>query len=302
MVTKIPNIWEFAQEREQVRLRREAGKSKPWTDDRILQSFFFCNIYREDDKTTLAFKDTVRDPLYDDPRVMMATIGWRWFNKIETCGSVSAETWATGDTKTMYDAFLPYYLAAVDPKNKSRRTQESASFITAAYMVKTPPGYNKLDGLLHHLDVVREHFIDNLITVAQESQSLEKTWEALIEVPYLGPFLAYEIVSDLRWTGLLCNATDIMTWANIGPGCMRGLGYYMGVDDVKKDMPHYMSKKARALGKKMLPQLLAENQLVWPKEWRPFEMREVEHTLCEYSKYRSALEGRKQKRLYQGQA
>jgi hypothetical protein len=39
----------------------------------------------------------------------------------------------------------------------------------------------------------------------------------------LGPFLAYEIVTDLRFTALLENAPDIMTWANPGPGAKRGI-------------------------------------------------------------------------------
>ena len=40
---------------------------------------------------------------------------------------------------------------------------------------------------------------------------------------FFGGFHSYEIVTDLRHTYLLENASDINLWANIGPGCRRGL-------------------------------------------------------------------------------
>jgi len=42
-----------------------------------------------------------------------------------------------------------------------------------------------------------------------------------------GPFISYEVVSDLRHTRYLENAPDIMTWANPGPGAKRGLNRLM---------------------------------------------------------------------------
>jgi len=39
----------FVCERELVRLRKEDGRPKPWTDDKVLQTYRFCNINRNDD-------------------------------------------------------------------------------------------------------------------------------------------------------------------------------------------------------------------------------------------------------------
>ena len=55
-------------------LRPEAGLPAPWTDDRILRDYYFTNVYRELDKTTVWFRENVRDPLRDDPRVIFATV------------------------------------------------------------------------------------------------------------------------------------------------------------------------------------------------------------------------------------
>jgi hypothetical protein len=64
----------WIRERHSIYLRRKAGKPKPWTDDAILQNYFFTNPYRENDKTTVWFRETIREPLRNDPRVLMATV------------------------------------------------------------------------------------------------------------------------------------------------------------------------------------------------------------------------------------
>src|SRR5262245_1677713 len=93
-VKKLPPLGIFlywVRERHQIHLRRKAGMSPPWTDDEILQSIFFTNPYREHDKTTVWFRENVRDPLRNDPRVLFATIIFRWFNYIPT-GEILKET------------------------------------------------------------------------------------------------------------------------------------------------------------------------------------------------------------------
>lgn len=42
-------------EREVVRLRREAGEPKPWTDDPILRECSFCNVRREEGRPRRRF-------------------------------------------------------------------------------------------------------------------------------------------------------------------------------------------------------------------------------------------------------
>ena len=72
-------------ERETIRIRKEERRDHPpWTQDPILQEFKFCQVFREDDRTTRWFRTHMRDPLQDKPEVLMATIIFRWFNLIET--------------------------------------------------------------------------------------------------------------------------------------------------------------------------------------------------------------------------
>src|SRR4051812_37444375 len=71
-------------ERHNIFKKRRAGKPAPWTDDEILQGYFFTNPYRENDKTTAWFRERVRNPLRDSHHVIMATVIFRWFNLIST--------------------------------------------------------------------------------------------------------------------------------------------------------------------------------------------------------------------------
>ena len=52
---------------------------------------------------------------------------------------------------------------------------------------------------------------------------LEKTWKNYLPYAGFSGFMAYEVVTDLRHTKYLKNADDINTWANAGPGAVRGL-------------------------------------------------------------------------------
>src|ERR1044072_5362262 len=42
----------WIQERELVRQKKEAGLSKPWSQDWVFQETYFCNVRREDDRVT----------------------------------------------------------------------------------------------------------------------------------------------------------------------------------------------------------------------------------------------------------
>ena len=90
--------------------------------------------------------------------------------------------------------------------------------------------------------------------------------------------MAYEMVSDMRHTRLLEDATDIRTWANPGPGAKRGL-QRLGLP-YKKDADAITSMRSLlALTDDGYHYTLA------PHVPRPLEMRDIEHSLCEFDKY-----------------
>lgn len=273
------NFFEFITERENIRLRRAAGQSKPWTDHRVLQQFRFCNVFREDDRTTRWFNEHIRGPLAEKDQVVLATICFRWFNKVETGEFIKKPLLLYG-----------YMRKAIEPILHGRE-----KLFTGAYMIKSPAGMDKLTGILNCLDSAVPIAMALVRAARARQLKMEEAHAMLQDVPYLGRFMAYEIVTDLRFTWALRNAPDIMSWASAGPGCARGLGW------IYHDNPEtfrYTSENEQFEMLELMRDLLKQSKREW--KGRPFEMREVEHALCEYDKYRRGLTGQSLKRRFEG--
>jgi alpha-glutamyl/putrescinyl thymine pyrophosphorylase clade 1 len=139
---------------------------------------------------------------------------------------------------------------------------------------------------------------------------MEHAVDVIMDVPTQGPFTSYEIVCDLRHTRLLQHAKDVNSWANAGPGAKRGIHRLLTAD---KDWDkNYKWPKAFELKKGAKPNYnsVMRDLLVRFKEdgmedhireceW-PFEMREIEHSLCEFDKYSRVKnnEGRRPRSLF----
>jgi hypothetical protein len=267
----LDKFFEYSRERHRVYLRREAGLPRAeWTNDPVLSSYRFCNIFRELDRNTQVFRDTVRDRLQYNDKVLLATIAWRWFNRIETCEVLN--------NHGLFDQWCPESAKYVLEKEKG------PPYVTAAYIIKTPNGMTKLDGVIKLISNF-DYYLKN--HPFPKFKSLEHCWEWLRQFPYMGDFMAYEVVTDLRYTYLLEDAHDILTWANPGPGAARGLCRIL---DVPLDDLNRGSKKDRETMMGLMQEILAASRdpANWPSEWPAWEMREVEHTLCEFDKIERA--------------
>lgn len=277
-----------ARERYRIKLRREAGQQWPWTEDIHFQTWSFTNVHREDDKTTKWFRDNIRDPLskrYDVfstnnnfQKIVESTMIFRWFNRIST-GEIIKDL----------------LLGEWDPQEAYRRlSQVDGAIVTGAYIILGVPGLPKWEGVLEAIENARPKLPTMIYSWYL---TLQGAWKDLITIDFIGPFMAYEIVMDLRYTPILENATDVMTWANLGPGATRGMswvvyghpdGFNAGPSDQRKMLP-------------LMIELLEMSQQgeYWPQEWQHWELHEVEMWLCEYAKYMRAESGHRQKRRYQ---
>jgi hypothetical protein len=275
----ISAFFAYSNERHAIYKRRYELKlsRSEWTADPILKQFRFCNIFRELDTTTIWFRENVRDKLKSSPDVLLATVLFRWFNRIKTGEAMFSQTHMLG--QTAYEHFR-------DGCNTEVLREAVLAFcgkgpyVTGSYIIKTPDGKNKLDGVLWCVEQFAKtdprKTAEGMLT---HPWNLERTWKYLLEFPYLGDFMAYEIVSDLQYTDLLSNAPDIMTWANPGPGAMRGLNRIRG-----RDLNKRLHKSTYIDEMRMLLQESRQYHN-WPIDWPKWDMRTVEHTLCEFDKY-----------------
>jgi hypothetical protein len=290
----------YARARYAILLRRQADLPRSeWTDDPILQKYRFCNVFREDDVTTKWFRENVRDPLRNQPEVLLATVVFRWFNRITTGEAIFCQDNLIGCVNgcTAWESLLNDETSGTaDMKMAILAYCGKGPYVTGAYIIKTYDGMPKLPGVLKCIRgfmnlsrPIRDDYSDPGVLDWREvarvcleypgEVPLETVWNWLRKFPYLGDFMAYEIVSDLRYTALLDKAPDIMTWANPGPGAMRGLNRIHGRDlDKKIAKEKYIEEMRVLLGE-------SQNPDNWPSDWQPWDMRTVEHTLCELDKY-----------------
>lgn len=276
------HYFETARERERIRRLRDSGAPRPWTTDPIFAGFRFTNVHRENDKTTAWFRKNVRDPLSfrgDNLAIVEATIIFRWFNRIESMEIVK-------------DLLLDGW----DTEEVRKRLANVSPIVTGAYMMHSPIGYNKLDGMLLAIDWARLR-LPKMVASWGSSVTQEQVHRDLKSLDNMGSFSAGEVVWDLRWTPVLWNAPDINTWTVAGPGCARGLGYVRADDPL---MFNYGNKGDQEDMLEMMLTLLDESRQGknWPQEWQPWELHEAEMWACEYAKYRSAQAGGRLKRRF----
>ena len=259
----------WIEERERIRhLKEDLKQDPPWTEDPILKEFKFCQVFREDDRTTRWFRTHMREPLRNSPDVFMATIAFRFFNLIET-------------GRTLLDNNL--HIEWDRPK-AIEEIKKNPKWITGAYIVKSPNRMDKVTGVTECVSHIWDDR-ENIVKQLESFTTLEEAWRFLMQYPYIGPFVSYEMVTDLRHTYLLENATDICSWGNPGPGAMRGLNRLTG-------RPLEFCKRSWDWHSEMLDLYdWCSQKLDLSKLNYPFEMREVEGGLCEFDKYSRILKG-----------
>lgn len=273
----------LARERYGILLKRRAGLPPPWTTDPVFSAYRFCNVHREDDRTTIWFKDHVRHRHPNDlGRTLLNTIAFRWFNRIET-GEVLLENglfdnWSIDEARRVLTGRKPV--------------------VTGAYVINTIPGTDKLNGVLNQIENLVPHVDRFAETWFTQHTSLQAACDLLQQFPRLGGFMAHQLAADLKYTPVLGGASDRLTWAFPGPGTTRGASrvLYGEPNILNRTNPKHM---------RLILDVLREfrehstNEYFWPADWPVWEMSDVSNWFCESDKHcRVTLDGERMKQRY----
>jgi hypothetical protein len=290
----IEEFFGWINERHKIYERRASGESRPWTRDIIMRDYKFTNVFRELDRGTVMLREQVSKKLGELTSMAVLTLeqGYElevlntvlyrminWVGTFEDCGFIGVgKTWEDSQEFSPAEHFEAWIVKARD------RERRGDKVFTSAHMTVGKAGCSKLDTVIETMWEVIGDLQDhatNLRCCTALSEAAEyiqaQKWYGV------GPFINYEIVSDLRWS-LLDPATDKLTWANIGPGCKRGL--------LRLELPVELESLRKL--HEMAPAHLKKHVMkhygpdaVWP----PFELREIEHSLCEFDKLSRARHG-----------
>lgn len=285
-------FWYWINERHSIYLKRKAGVEYPWTKDKVLGEYKFTNPYRQLDRVTQEWTNRWvgllhRGAKMTDGDILFHLCMFRFFNWPET-----------------YDA-LYFNMSRWNMKKaieilRKRRDEDFEQIFTGAYIVtgggKNQPKHETICEALQFLWDNRVRFSKAI----REGNSMQKAVEILQEIPTVGLFVAYEIACDLRHTRILADARDILSWANPGPGAKRGIHRLLTTEhawDKDYKWPRVTGRKRGAkpdyvaIMRDLLKKAPASlNKDVFKCEW-PFEMREIEHSLCEFDKMRRVMKG-----------
>lgn len=273
----LERYFQFTNERHSIYLKRQRGEPWPWTDDVILQTYKFTEVFRELDKGTIWLRQNWREPFAEHPMLFFNICLYRQFNWIPTAEYIGfQEDW---DADNVYQK-LSWYKA------------QGNQLYTNAHMVRGP--IEQRDGSSEKLHYTVYSILDNLMYnikqyEPQPGDTLQSAFNRLVRAYGFGGFVAYEVISDLRWTHYLNTADDIKSWANAGPGAIRGLNRLLGIP-AKAGM---RQEDAVVLMRELLTLSNAYNAQYMPY----WDMRVVEHTLCEFSKYEKVRLGEGRPRM-----
>lgn len=208
--------WRFAAERQAIFHRRVQGQPGPWTADKILAHYKFCNTYRASDRVS---QYLIRNVIYgpgvadlSDEDVLLRIVLFRLFSKERTWEVLERATGgvrrATMDVDRLGDVL--------------HEARMLGPIYTAAFILSAQAPYGYAAKHRNHLALVKEMFRPGgLAKGLASARSLKDIYDTLISWPMIGPFLAYQIAVDLNYSTVVDFSENDFTMP--GPGAVRGL-------------------------------------------------------------------------------
>ena len=215
---------EFIAERMNIFWSKHNGEPQPWTDNEILATHKFTNVYRVLDRSSQYLLSNVinNGKQYTEVDMAWRIILYKLFNKPETWDAL-VEEFGDVDLCISLDRMLAFFKGYQD-KNV---VFTNAYMITAAAMQSkvARQKYGLEDGMRKTEIYLRPFygaFIDEeLIIDVLTSSTMEQAFTHLKKVPGIADFLAYQLVQDL-------NYTDLVHWGD-NEFCSAGTGTIRGI-------------------------------------------------------------------------
>lgn len=267
----------FVAEREHIRNEKEAGAPAPWTEDKVLQTYRFCNVRRRHDRVSKWIIENIIKPYEDNDNLWFMLCCARWINWPPTIQELmDSGVWPTSG----FDAIK--FGRVIDERVKrGEKTWTGAYMITARQI---PEGVGKgafvaermLNPLLH--SELGRFFNSPLGPYRTVQKSLE-----VFENKYgWGTFMTGQVVADMTYSHILQNASDLYSYAPIGPGSIRGLNRMFG-RNLHQTIRQVQFNEELIYTKRKVNELLRSLDDVTLHDWQ--------NCFCEFDKYLRACGG-----------
>lgn len=270
---KIYNLyWYFAAERQNIFYKKLSGEEAPWTEDKILQEYKFCNSYRASDRVSqYLIKNVIYNgKKYSDEDMIFRIILFKIFNKKSTWEILLNKL---GDITLDNFNFKDYCNILEQAKD------EGYKIYTDAYMscANKAFGYEKKHE--NHIALIEKMFIkDKMQNKILESENMEEAFNIIKNYELIGNFMAYQLVTDINYSEVV-NFTE-REFTVAGPGSERGIKKCftdlegMSKEDIIKWMCNHQEEEFKRLG-------IEFKDL----GGRPLQYIDCQNLFCELDKY-----------------
>jgi hypothetical protein len=207
------SFWYLAAERQRIFRSRLRADNAPRTFDPVLREYKFTNAYRASDRTS---QYLIRQVIYDRKRRWRDTFTrvmlFKLFNRIETWEVVSS---ALGEITA--DTLDVGALGAV----LSRELERGERIYSAAYIMPNAPVFGCARKHDNHLRLLQAMLDDDVDAQIASCESMDVAYGVLLQYPSIGPFLGFQLLTDLNYGPDL--AFDEGEFVVPGPGALDGI-------------------------------------------------------------------------------
>jgi len=259
-------FFNFCRKRENIRLEREMGSPKPWTDDPIFQKGRFLNVFREDDRGSKAIHRFAKNLEQDFPTLIHALFFARWCNRQETLDKLSTKI-----------------LSKPKELRKKLETLEPWCNVTAYPVVPVyweGIQYSRLDAATILFGEIKESLTETITGTQGDVIKATNRVNDLFRMQY--DFPIFMAIIDLAWF-----RPDVIDPGSHVPTGIGAVAYldrlqtHFGLDDHQKTCDR----------------MIALQKEYWPEAKRAFQPIDIEYLSCECRKYYSYINGTK---LFEG--
>ena len=273
---RMNDLFTFILERHSIYERRAKGQGKPWTKDKILQSYRFCNVYRELDTQTMWFAEHWRR---DNKDLWFASLVFRFVNWSETAEELGFPVPWNAER----------FIRILENRKKAGLQVYSGAYMISTHGVKMEKHKYLADSLTkiwNNRDKIRY----------KSGETLDEFHARLMNCFDVGSFIAAQVIADCKYVGPMKKAKDWFSFAASGPGSKRGLNRVFNLEpDVAID---------EILWRKRLALLhVAIEELAHMAKLYPIHAQDLQNCLCEFDKYERVRLGEgRPKSKYNGEA
>ena len=244
-------------ERERIRLAKEEGFPRPWTQDPVMNHYRFCNVDRCNDRVTQWIHTNWMYPNDGAPSLPFAMGVARMVNLPETLESLGYP-----------DKWDPDHFISVlaGRKLSGKKVWTSAYMITGGY---SAGGESKEVIIARVLTKLHDQLERNPVCSGDTLESAA----VKLRVPGIGTFLSAQIIADLKYSRVLKGAKDWLYWCSPGPGSTMGLNFL-----------HERQELTPIIDAQFVKEVNEVRELL-RHAGTDLDSQNVQNCLCEFSKY-----------------